>query len=117
MTTMAQVFLPTVNLTPSMYLSIVTDKVPLRTGQWVALKGRKGQYLTHWDGVISVSYSGKHDGFKGRTDRFCRAVWHHNHKHTNAAIAVLKAPFDITLREIKDAVRELFVRSNTTKVV
>ncbi len=108
---MCKVYLPTVNLTPSMYLSVVTNKVPMRTGQWVQLKGRRGQYLTQWDGTISISYAGKHDGFKGRTERFCRAVWHHNYKHTNATVAVMKAPFDITLREVKDAVRGMFSKA------
>lgn len=105
---MSPVFTPTVKLTDKVTVAIVNNKLQLRPGQWVQDQaGNKGQYIGTHDGIIFVSWCGKGDGFVGRTQRFCRAVWHHNKKHYSISTAILSAPSTTPLSLVKEAVQHI----------
>ena len=106
-TRLASKYLPTINLDNGTYLAVVTGNLPIRTGQWIKVRstGVRGQYITHHDGTIYAACAGKQDGFHGRTQRFCRAVWHHNKKGISPAVAVLAAPTSLSLSALKAAVQ------------
>lgn len=74
---LSPVFLPTIILDDVKYSAVVTNKLPVRTGQWVFDGQRKGQVVDVRNGQLYVSVCGKGDGFYGRTQRFVRAVQHH----------------------------------------
>ena len=116
MTRMAHKYIPTVHITPDMYQDILTHKVDLRLGQWITINyGRRGQFLGVHGGIIKGSWVMNKDTFEARTQRWCRANWHHNHKCNGTEEAVMTAPKTTKLDAVKAAVRNLLRLGRTGK--
>ena len=104
MTKMNAVFLPTVDLSaPGVMAALECGSLRLRPGQWVTDgKGHKGQYIVTRRGVVYVSWAGKGERFTERTQRFCRANWHQNHKAVDPVRAVTHAPASLSFFEVRE---------------
>lgn len=104
MTKMNAVFLPTVDLSDrGIQAALAARTLVLRPGQWVTDgRGNRGQYITTRKGVTYVAWAGKGERFTERTQRFCRANWHQNHKATDPVRAVTHAPASLSFMEVRE---------------
>lgn len=123
MTKIAAPFLPTIRLSGSVLTAVEAGTLKLRTGQWVTDGARKGQFICARNGVAFVSWLAETprkrevEGFDGRTQRFCRAVWHQKRKTVGPMQAVLGAPRSLTLWDVKEWLFKAMGRKGFPRVV